>query len=502
MLMNSSYNPDVLTCLANLSNDEVFTPPAMANRILDLLPESIWQNKNTKFLDPVSKTGVFLREIVKRLDAGLESSIPNRIERIDHILTYQVYGIAITDLTGLLSRRSVYCSKAANGKYSLTTKFNNAEGNILTGSVKHTWESGRCIYCGASQQEYERDDQLETHGYQFIHTNKPEEIFKMKFDVIVGNPPYQLSDGGAKASAAPIYQKFVAQAKKLNPRFLSMIIPSRWFSGGKGLDEFRNEMLTDTRIRKIVDFPDSTECFPGVDLSGGVCYFLWDRDAKGDCEVTSIVEGKASTMSRPLLGKGMDIFIRYNDAVPILNKVFEKKEKSFSSQISASKAFGLRTYAKGKSKPFQDSVTLYGSTGVTHVSREEVLGNHDWIDKYKVYLSAAYGERIAKSYWVTGKPFIGEPKTCCSETYVVVGPYSSKTEAENVMSYIRTRFFRFLVLLKKNTQHATQKVYSFVPIQDFNESWTDEKLYKKYKLTIEEISFIESMVRPMEASNE
>lgn len=300
----------------------------------------------------------------------------------------------------------------------------------------------------------------------------------------------------------PIYQKFVSQSKKLNPRFLSMIIPSRWFSGGRGLDKFREEMLHDDRLRKIVDFPDSTECFPGVDLSGGVCYFLWDRENRGNCEVVNIVEGKFSTMKRPLLENTLETFIRYNYAIPILHKMSAFKEEKFSKQVSSQKPFGLRTYAKGKDKPFVDSVTLYGSTGVTYISKEDVVSNTSWLNKYKVYVSAAYGERIAKSYWVTGKPFLGEHKTCCSETYLVIGPYSSKGVAENVMSYIRTRFFRFLVLLQKNTQHAPQKVYSFVPVQDFSKPWSDEKLYQKYGLTKDEIAFIESMVRPMDTPNE
>ena len=506
MFNSSSYNPDVLTCIANLSSDEVFTPPQLVNHILDMLPPELWRSKTATFLDPGCKSGVFLREIAKRLDDGLETQIPNRQKRMNHIFKKQLYGLAITELTSLLSRRSVYCSKTANGKYSVCESFDNQDGNIELKPVKHTWENGRCAFCGANKENYERGSELETHAYQFIHTNSPEEIFKMKFDVIIGNPPYQLSDGGAKASASPIYHLFVQQAQKMNPRYLSMIIPSRWFSGGKGLDDFRNEMLHDNRVRKLIDYPDSMECFPGIDLSGGVCYFLWDRDNRGDCTITTHIEGKQSEMTRPLLEKGVDKFIRYNEAVPILHKIttkMPKNEKRFNEIVSSRKPFGFSTdFSDFRRKAFSGSVKYLGYNKAGYVRRSQIQQNVEWVNKYKVYISMAYGERIASSYWVLGKPFIGEPGTCCAETYLVIGPFESKKQANNAMSYIRTRFFRFLVLLNKPTQHATSKVYSLVPIQDFTESWTDQKLYKKYGVTKDEIAFIESMVRPMEANNE
>ena len=498
-----NHNPDVLSCLANLSNDEVFTPPDLVNQMLDLLPAELWQNKDAKFLDPVTKSGVFLREIAKRLNVGLAQQIPDQQMRINHIFTQQLYGIAITELTSLLARRSVYCSKYANGQYSICDAFTSAQGNIRFNVIKHTWQAGKCKYCGASQEVYDRESTLESHAYEFIHTEKPQDLFgkNMKFDVIIGNPPYQLSDGGAQASAIPIYHKFVQQAKKLNPRFLVMIIPSRWFTGGKGLDDFRNEMLKDLRIRVLHDYYDAADCFPGVEIKGGVCYFLWDNNNKGLCQVVSHTGNDTNELLRPLLEPSVEVFIRYNGAMQIIKKVQAYKEQTMDSVVTSRKPFDLTTDFKSfKSEPFNDSIKIYANKKVGFVSRSLISKNTAWVKKHKVIAPYAIGSGDSKTDKVNA--IYAAPDSCCTETYIILGMFDSELEAKNLISYINTKFLHFLLTQLKNTQHATSKTYSLIPIQDYSQEWTDEKLYKKYALNQEEISFIESMVRPVELTNE
>jgi len=502
MLPSSNYNPDVLTCLANLSSDEVFTPPQLVNRILDLLPEEIWRDKSARFLDPFCKSGVFLREITKRLDKGLEKTIPDRRKRINHIFKNQLFGIGITELTSLLSRRSLYCSKTADGKYSVCETFDNPQGNIRFKRVEHIWENGRCVFCGASQQEYDRGEELETHAYQFIHTEKPEEIFNMKFDVIVGNPPYQLDTGGSGRQAKPIYQLFVQQAKKLKPRFLTMIIPSRWFAGGMGLDEFRTEMINDDQLRIIVDYIDARECFPGVDIAGGVCYFLWAKDTHGNCIVLNRFQGAEYESKRPL--NEFKTFVRFGPAVSILRKVAAKREESLTEIISATRPFGLQTKDRPNGK---GNIRLVSSAGDGMISLKRVTCGHEMIDKWKVMTSKTSHDHAGQPdkdgmRRVLSRVELLEPGAVCTESYIILGSFDRKMEAQRCLEYVKTRFVRFLVSLLSFSQDITRERFAYVPIQDFSQQWNDDRLYKKYHLTKEDIAFIVSTIRPMEANDE
>ena len=538
-LLERAYNPDVLSCLANLSNDEVFTPPDVANQMLDMLPQELFESTETTFLDPACKSGIFLREIAKRLikaqipdyedrvktiqekqDAGVpldesDTFFQKELQRVvDNIFKKQLYGIAITELTSLLSRRSVYCSKYPNSEFSIT-KFDNAEGNIRFRRIEHKWDkTGKCEFCGASKNQYDRAKNLETHAYEWIHTIKPEEIWNMHFDVVISNPPYQLSDGGHGASAVPIYQDFVTQAKKLKPRFLTMIIPARWYVGGRALDRFRDDMLNDKHIRELHDFPNATDCFPGVEIKGGVCYFLWDRDKLGSCKTVMHSGNDIDIAHRFLLEDGMETFIRSPKAISILRKVQALSKSYLSQQLNAGRYFGFHTkvlwngengslqtadgqssFPVTKEKNAAHNVKVYIAHGICWISENNIPRNKEQINKYKVIIPEAGNPGST----IIGKPIVSEPGSCSSNTYIVMTlKGNSKIEADNAVSYLNTQFVRFLVSLRTTTQHMAPKAYSFVPTQDYSKSWTDNELYVKYGLSQDEIDFIESMIKPME----
>lgn len=515
-----SHNPDVLTCIANLSNDEVFTPPELANQMLDSLQQAwseansganIWENKDITFLDPCTKSGVFLREIVRRLSDGLSIKFPDLTERVNHILTKQVFGIGITELTSLIARRSVYCSKYANGIHSVARTFNSDQGNIWYERVDHTWESGRCKHCGANENEHSRSEELESHAYKFTHTANlqdfSQELFgaDMHFDVIIGNPPYQLNDGGNGSSAIPIYHKFIEQAKRLEPRFLSFVIPARWLAGGKGLSEFRENMLNDERLMLITDYINSKECFPGVSIGGGVCFFLWSREYVGPCNYTNVLNNSRFSLIRKL--NEYPIFIRYNQALSIVSKLNVKSQNSLALLVDSRNPFGLASSTRGKVNKFHGALSLYSSDGISYIKSESVTNGNEKVSSYKLMVSKVISEHAGEpdkngKMKIISTVRVLKPKEVCTDSYLCVGKFSNLREANNLLDYLRTKFVRFLMMQAISSINLSRDKFYFVPIQDFTEEWNDQKLYKKYSLTESEIAFIEKMIKSMSIEDE
>lgn len=497
MMLNVNYNPDVLSCLANLSSDEVFTPPHIANQMLDLLSDELWQNSETTFLDPACKSGVFLREITKRLMQGLKAKIPDIYQRANHILTKQVFGIGITEMTAMLSRRSVYCSKRANGDFSIASALQDEEGNIIFPSVEHEWVSGKCKFCGASKLNYARESSLETHAYAFIHGFKYFQEKNMKFDVIIGNPPYQMGDGGFGKSAAPIYQLFVSQAKKLNPSYISMIIPARWYAGGKGLDAFRKDMLTDCHMKKLVDFKTSSDVFPGVDIAGGVAYFLWEKAHKGLCEVVSMNNSCTTSEHRKL--DEFEIFIRDSSAIEIIRKIKSiEGNNTLNNRISPRKPFNLPTNYSPKESGVRCFFTQ--RIGMAFADEKDVKDNSNLIDKWKVVVPFApiagqtdFSKAI--KFYHEANTRILEPGVCCTETWLVAGAFVTEKEATSFRSYLFTKTLRYLLLQAVVSQHVTRQNFIFVPdIVDYKTEIDDEDLRKRWQLSESEWKTIDDAI--------
>lgn len=508
MLLTTTSHPDILEVISDLSNDEVFTPPKVANAVLDLLPDKVWSNPDLRWLDPGCKTGVFLREAARRLLVGLGDVIPDEDERLRHILSNMLFGVAITELTALMARRTLYCSKDAAGEHS-TVRMPTASGRIWMERVEHSYANGRCPECGASAALMEKDNR-ENHAYGFIHRTAREALdkeFEMKFDVIVGNPPYQMTGGGGGSGHSPLYNVFVSHAKALNPRYIAMIIPSRWMAGGRGLDDFRYEMLADMRIRRLVDYPNASELFPGVDIKSGVCYFLWDRDHPGTCQQTLVRGGVASGPNERKLDE-FDVFIRDTRAVAILRKVLAQQEPSLQELVAGAVPFGLTSNFAGYKRdvmPTAGEVTIYASTPSGQrnsgaMRRDLITKNVHLIDAWKVLAPKAgpgsSGGHVLPDM-VLGRAMLAGPRSVCTETFLPIGPLASKAEAESVEAYLRTRFLRFLVSLRKISQDAMRGVYRWAPQQAWDRPWTDAELFDKYGISGEEQAYIADMVREM-----
>lgn len=507
MLKTTGRHADILEVIADLSNDEVFTPPRVARDVLDLLPAAVWADPALRWLDPGSKTGIFLREITRRLYEGLAPVIPNDAARLDHILRHQVFGVATSALTALMSRRTLYCAMTTHGTHSVLANA-PAAGHVWHQRIEHAYnEAGRCTECGGARDQLEATPDSENNAYPFIHAAGRAALaqeFDMKFDVIVGNPPYQMQTGTTSKQARPLYNLFVEQALALNPRYITMVIPSRWTVGGMGLDEFRATMLGDRRITHLVDHPVASDIFPSVDIKGGICYFLWDREADGECEVTT-KRGNNVTGPRPRRLNEFDVLVRDEPAIQILRKVLAASsgEESFSQLVSPQRPFGFPSNYMGQPEEPEEGeggVVLYRAGGPTWTTRDEITMGHQLIDEWKVLLPKAgpgnSGGHVLPDP-VLSRSIVAGPNTCCTETYVVAGPVTSLDEANSLDSYTTTRFVRFLVSLRKTSQDALRSVYTWVPQQTWDREWTDEVLYAKYGITDEEQAYIASMIREM-----
>lgn len=500
--------PDILDVIAALSSDAVPTPPLLARALLDLLPSEVWTNPNYRWLDPATKSGSVLREAARRLMVGLAEWEPDRTKRAEHILKNMLYGSAVTQVHGEMTRRSVYVSRDATSDLAVV-RFDRPDGNLPFVSTEHVYPvhrdgraTGPCQVCGAPVG-LERGPSRENHAYAFIHGAYPtEEMKDMQFDVIVGNPPYQISTEGHGAQASTIYHRFVQKAMALEPKYLAMIVPSRWFAGGFGLDEFRAAMIGDRRLRAIVDNPKLFDCFPGVEIKGGINYFLWDRDYTGDCEFSTRIDGViVSTMKRDLRG-GDGVLIRDNRAVSIVERVRAGFEAASVEKICAPlKYFGVQmmtNYAGSATEPFEGGIPLIYNSHVGYSRPDQIERNHEAIDKWKVLVPKAGDGHGREISYVLGEPIAVAPGSACTMSYLVVGMFDTADETENFAYYLASKFARFLVLQRKVTQDVTPDRFRFVPQLDMTRRWTDADLYAHFGLTEDEAAYIEATIHPRE----
>lgn len=451
--------------------------------------EKVFKDPNTRILEINSKTGLYplfmtYSVFAERLQAYREThwsatEVPLEIQNQiwDEVLRNHIFVICKTEMAKSITKRTLRGFRQAkvNARYfeDLINKITN-QPELFISKV--------------------------TNGINYWKNNALEE--NMKFNAIVGNPPYQIMDGGGTGSSAvPVYNHFVNIAKKISPNYVSMIMPSKWFSGGRGLDDFRDNMLRDNSTSTLVDYSDSRDCFPGVDIAGGVCYFLWDKQYSGPCNVVNISNNISSSSVRQL--NEFPVFIRYDVAVNIIHKVLALKEKSMEDEVFSSKPFGYRSYEEGRKNELPGDVRMMGSQGYSYVKREDVKTNANLIDKWKVIISKTSAEHAGQTdkdgkKRVISRLLVLEPNTICTESYLVLSAFESKVQAENMANYARSQFFRFLMSTILLTQNIAKDKFVFIPVQDWTKTWTDSELYRKYNLSKAEIDFIESQIKPMD----
>lgn len=487
---DDDLNEDIFDYIPPQKTNQIFTPKSVVKIMVDTLEREnpdIFKDSNKTFIDLYAKSGIFLTEITKRLFKGLKNEIPNEGERLKHILENQVYGVAPTNIIYNIAKEYIY------------SNFDNISADNLV-------ECDLTIY---AEKDSLAEKLTELYGGKNV-----------KFDVVIGNPPYQEEDGGAQASARPVYHHFVQAAKSLNPEYISYITPSRWFVGGKGLDSFRDEMLNDLHLKEIHDWLTPEDIFPNTNIRGGVNYFLWDKNfTDKSVRFASYKDGKKiSDVIRPLAIEGIDILLRDNIGIKVLEKIYAndyENTNTISEIVSPLRPFGFRGYfiddERFNSTPDSliNPVICYARGWKKgYIERDIVEIRPDWIDKWKIFTPRAnnIGTELSDDNFNIR---IGEPGTICTESYMVIGADNDydKNEAEALGKYLQTKFSRFLHSLAKGSQDATSKTYRFIPMQDFSPeseiNWDnsiaeiDQQLYNKYGLSQEEISYIEENIKPM-----
>jgi len=471
---------------------EVFTAEREVNAMLDLVQQET-SRIDSRFLEPACGNGNFLVEILRRKLAAVKVRYGKNAadyERGAVTAVTSLYGVDILPdnvedcrdrMYEIFDREyTVHCQQTANDE--------------TRQAVRHILRHN--ILCGDTLA-------VKLCEGEPVHAAGLEEVFRMKFDVIIGNPPYQSSDGGSGngISARPVYHLFVEKAKQLKPRYLSMIIPARWYAGGKGLDSFREDMLNDLRLEKMVDYPKSRECFQGVDIAGGVTYFLWNTNHTGHCEFTSVIGDSVHRKTRQL--NEFRIFVRDNTGVEILRKVRSLEERTMSKVVSARNPFGFVSSDRGESQPFDGCMTLFSSGGKGYVQPADITKNAGIAGRYKLSIGKLNPDRAGVNNAADGKMNvitkmkILSPNEIVTESYLILATFEDPLQTGNCMTYYSTKFVRYLISLTLSSMNISRKNFQFVPVQDFTGAWTDEKLYEKYRLTTDEIGLIERTIRPM-----
>ncbi len=486
---------DIFELIPNQKTNQIFTPKKVVQMMINQLEEhdpSLFTRTDSTFIDLYMKSGMYITEIVKKLFKNTRKEYKSDYDCLKHILENQVFGLAPSPILQGITQSFIFGFDTEN---KISRK--NFIQHDLTPQAQE----------GVAKQKL----------HELLNLNE-----NMKFDAVVGNPPYQIGDGsgGSSDSAIPVYNKFIEEAINMKPQNICMIVPSKWMVGGRGLQNFREQMMEEKRLKMIYDYENASDCFPGVHIDGGVCYFIWDKDYNGMIDYTfKTNQGKINKSNRFLKNNQFEYVIRNNDIFSIISKI--SNEKSFSSIVSNTRPFGIRNYlfneperypeSNLKFEPFENSIKIYGVKGIKggakrvigYISDSIIVRSIESINKYKLFFTTSYSTNAINP----PETIKGLPNEVCTETFLMIGHFESEKERNNCYNYISTDFFKTLLYFGKGTMHVTSSVFGLIPLQDFTTKsdidWSkstldiDQQLYKKYNLAEVEISFIKSMIKPM-----